>query len=78
VLLEAWRALLRDAGSEHFLSLRREPGGVTEELAQFLALPELLRLRRSRAEEGDTQGAMRILRERLLSRIEELIRKAER
>jgi hypothetical protein len=77
-LLEAWRALLRDAGSEHFLSLRREPGGVTEELAQFLALPELLRLRRSRAEEGDTQGAMRILRERLLSRIEELIRKAER
>lgn len=75
-ILLSWRDAARDVSSESLLSPSREPEGFLEELCQLLALPELLRLRKASREGGDADNALGELRSRVVSRIEELMRRS--
>lgn len=72
-----WLRVAKEASPESLLSPTREPGALSEELAQLLALPELLRLRKANREKGEPLGVIEELRRRLVSRVEELLRRVD-
>lgn len=77
-ILQEWHDQVEAAQPESLLSPDREPESLIEELAQFLALPELLRLRKSSMEGGGVEEAIERLKSRLRDRIESLMLRSER